>query len=154
MEHPTSLIHRVYKAKYFAQGSFLTAQVGRKPSYAWRSIMETRDLIKKGSRWCIGNGQKVHIWNDNWIPRPNSSKVVSPRRAHVEEVMVSDLINTDKRSWNAAKVRSILLPHEAELVLGIPIRYKLPDDSVIWAGTSSGIYTVRSTYGVAQNWLK
>ena len=68
--------------------------------------------------------------------------------------MVSDLIDTDRRSRDAAKVRSILIPHEAEIVLGIPINYRLPDDSVIWVGTSNGNFTIKSAYGVAQNCLK
>ncbi|KAL4625871.1 hypothetical protein ACB092_05G056600 [Castanea dentata] len=90
MEQPNSLVHRVYKAKYFEKESFLNAYV-------------ERDIIKKGSWWCIGNGQKVHIWNDRWIPRPNSSKVVRPQRAQYKEVMVSDLIDIDRESWDAAK---------------------------------------------------
>ena len=78
LQQPNSLVHRIYKAKYFAKESFLNAQVGRRPSYAWRIILAARDIIKKGSWWCIGNGQRVNIWNDRWIPSPSSSKVISP----------------------------------------------------------------------------
>ena len=35
LENLNALVHRVYKAKYFANESFLNAQVGRRPSYAW-----------------------------------------------------------------------------------------------------------------------
>lgn len=154
MEQPNSLVHRVYKAKYFAKELFLNAQVARKPTYVWRSIMAARDVIKKGSWWYIGNGRKVHIWNDRWIPRPNSTKLVSPWRAQYKVEMVSDLIDIDRRGWDAAKVRSILMLHKAEIVLGIPISYRLPDDSVIWAGTTNGNFTVKSAYWVAQNCLK
>ena len=116
--------------------------------------MAAKDIIMKGSRWCIGNGQKVHNWDDRWIPRPNSFKVISPRQTQDYEVMVSDLIDADRRSWDVDKVRSSLLPYEAELVLGFPISYSLPDDSVIWAWTSNGKFTVKSAYGVAQRCLK
>ena len=67
--------------------------------------------------------------------------------------MVSDLIDTDRRSRDAAKVRSILIPHELQIMLGIPISYRLPNDSVIWAGTSNGKFTVKSAYRVVQNCL-
>ena len=73
----------------------------------------------KGSRWCIGNGRSVHIWEDGWIPKSESFRVVSPRGPQGEAVMVSDLLDAEKRSWDVAKVKSILLPHEAELVLSI-----------------------------------
>ena len=69
-------------------------------------------------------------------------------------MLVSDLIDTERRSWDAAKVKSIFILHEAEIVLGIPISYRLPNDSVIWAGTLNGNFTVKSAYGVAQNCLK
>ena len=80
LENPNALVHRVYKAKYFANESFLNAQVGRRPSYVWRSIMAAKDIIMKGSQWCIGNGQKVHIWEDRWIPNLDSFKVISPQQ--------------------------------------------------------------------------
>ena len=80
LENPNALVHRVYKAKYFANKSFLNAQVGRRPSYVWRSIMAAKDIIMKGSQWCIGNGQKVHIWEDRWIPNLDSFKVISPQQ--------------------------------------------------------------------------
>ena len=44
LKNQSSLIHRVFKAKYFAQCSFWEAQVGRRPSYAWRSIMAAREV--------------------------------------------------------------------------------------------------------------
>ena len=59
-----SLTHRVFKAKYFAGSSFLEAQVGKKPSYVWRSIMAAKETVEKGSRWCVGNGRTVEIWRD------------------------------------------------------------------------------------------
>ena len=47
-KNPNSLTHRVFKAKYFAGCSFLEAQVGRKPSYVWRSIMAARETVEMG----------------------------------------------------------------------------------------------------------
>ena len=54
-----SLFHRVFQAKYFPHGDFLSAFLGAKPSYAWRSIFSAQQIFKKGSRWRIGNGAKV-----------------------------------------------------------------------------------------------
>lgn len=34
-----SLVHRVFQAHYFPCTDFLHAELGSKPSYAWRSIM-------------------------------------------------------------------------------------------------------------------
>ncbi|KAF3953180.1 hypothetical protein CMV_021352 [Castanea mollissima] len=83
-----------------------------------------------------------------------SFKVFSPRQPHQEAVLVSDLIDADRRCWDIAKVRRSFLPHEAEVVLGIPVSSRLPEDSFIWAWTNHGTFTVKSAYVVAQKWLK
>ena len=63
--------------------------------------MAAKDIIEKGSRWVIGNGKRVHIWEDRWISTPDSFKVVSPKGSTNNVVLVSDLINMDTRSWDA-----------------------------------------------------
>ena len=83
--------------------------------------MAVKEIIMKGSRWCIGNEQSVHIWEDRWVPNPDSFRVISPRAPQSEAVMVSDLLGADKRSWDVAKVKSTLLLHEVKVVLGIPV---------------------------------
>ena len=35
--------------------------MGRHPSYDWRSIMAVQNLIKKGVRWQVGDGEKINI---------------------------------------------------------------------------------------------
>ena len=61
-QNPQSLVHRVFKAKYFTGSSFRVAQLGKSPSYAWRSIMAAKEVVVKGSRWIISNRESVNIW--------------------------------------------------------------------------------------------
>ena len=63
LKNPDSLVHKVFKAKYFAETTFMEAQMGKRPTYIWRSILSTGEVINIGSRWGIGNGSRVHIWN-------------------------------------------------------------------------------------------
>ena len=153
-QNPNLLVHKVYKAKYFTKSSFGQAQLGKRPLYAWRSIMATKEIIKRGTRWCIGNGRSVHIWEDRWLPKPDSFRVDSPRRPQGEAEMVANLMDPEIRRWNVDKVRRTVLPHEAELVLSILVSPRLPEDSVIWRWTNNGRFSIRSAYGVAQKWLK
>ena len=44
-----SLFHRVFQTKYFPDGDFPSATLGTKPSYAWRSIFATQQIVQKGS---------------------------------------------------------------------------------------------------------
>ena len=95
--------------------------------------MAAKDLIMRGSRWIIGNGERVHIWDDRWIPSLDSFKVVSPRGFSSNLGLVSSLINRETKGWDVNLERNTFLPHEAEIVLGIPISPRLSDDSLVWA---------------------
>jgi hypothetical protein len=56
MQDPNSVAGKILKAKYFPQFSFLEAQLGFKPSYAWRSIFNARELLVEGLQWRVGDG--------------------------------------------------------------------------------------------------
>ena len=148
------MVHRVLKAKYFPNGLVKEAELGRRPSYVWRSILAARQVIEKGSRWCIGNEESVHIWKDRWIPTPESFRVISPIGVHLGLEKVLNLLDTDRKAWDVVKVKNTLLPHEAELELSIPNSVSLPEDSIMWAWTPNGRFTVNSAYKVAQKVLK
>ena len=153
-QNPNSLVHRVLKAKYFPNGVACEAELGRRPSYAWRSMWTAKKVVDRGSRWCIGNGEGVRIWKDRWLPSPDSFKVTSPVGSHTGLELVSSLVDVDRRGWDAERVRNIFLPHEADLILSMPISARLPADSRIWAWSSNGRFTVKSAYNVAQKVLK
>ena len=55
--------------------------------------MAAREVLDRGLRWSIGNGQKVRIWADRWLPTPHSFKVISPKPQVFEGEMVDSLLN-------------------------------------------------------------
>jgi hypothetical protein len=48
VQHPDSLVARVLQDKYFRGDFFLAPLLGRRPSFAWRSILNARPLLQKG----------------------------------------------------------------------------------------------------------
>lgn len=64
---PDSLVSRIFKARYFPSGSYLTAVIGHNPSYVWRNIMRARFLVRGGARWSIGSGASISILNESWL---------------------------------------------------------------------------------------
>ena len=58
MQQPNSLLHKVLKAKYFPDCTFMEAAVPSHSSYTWRSIAQARHVIRLGTRWRIGSGSK------------------------------------------------------------------------------------------------
>jgi hypothetical protein len=67
MQQLDSLIARVYKEKYFRNSTFLSSELGRRPSYAWRSIWNAKKLLQEGLVWRVGDRRSIKIWKDRWL---------------------------------------------------------------------------------------
>ena len=145
----TSLFYRVFHARYFPHGDFLSATVGTRPSYAWRSIIAAQQLVRNGSRWRIGNGAKVRIWGDRWLPLSSTFKAVTPCPSGGEELLVASLIDHQRGEWNLEALQQTLMAKDVESILTIALSPTLPDDNIIWALTPSGKFTVKSAYSLA-----
>lgn len=65
LQNPESLVAKVIKARYYKNTDFLNAKVGLSPSFIWRSILWGRQVLQKGTRWRIGNGEKIQIQASN-----------------------------------------------------------------------------------------
>ena len=146
--NPSSLMTRLYKAKYFPNGDILNVNLGSQPSYAWKSIHRSLEILKQGTRWRVGSGKTIHIWDDKWLPTPTTYKVISPRKDFGDFPMVSALIDQDMMSWRRDRLERIFLPFEVETILNVPISYHAQEDQLIWVGNKSGVFTVKSAYYV------
>jgi hypothetical protein len=78
LQNPNSLVANIFREKYFPNGIFLEAVLGRKPSYAWRSILSAKPLMTEGLLWRVGDGSSIRIWKDKWIPMPTLYAVQTP----------------------------------------------------------------------------
>jgi hypothetical protein len=93
LKDPQSLVTQVLKAKYFPHDYFLTADMGNKPSYVWKSLLSSRDLLKDGLVWRIGDGGNVKTWKDKWLPTPITYAVQSPPKVIPDDSLVTSLID-------------------------------------------------------------
>lgn len=146
-----SLIAEIMKAKYHPRCSILEAQVGHKPSFAWRSIIGTRDLVKEGLVWRIGNGESAHIWGDKWLPTPSTYSVQSPPKILDRGALVRDLIDNDTRWWKKVLIEEIFNPEEARVIQNIPISVLNQPDKLVWRGNARGTFSVSSAYYMAKD---
>lgn len=144
--HPTSLMARILRAKYFSNTSFLNARLGSHPLMVWRSIWSSKKLIEMGLKWQVGLSNDIRIWEDCWVPKSIPSRVHAPRVGFVERV--SELIWVDGIRWNWDLVDSLFGMEEATLIKGIPLPSVPQPDTVVWGGKRSGEYTVQSGYRI------
>ena len=148
INNPDSLCYRVFKARFFSEGSILDAKESSIESYAWNSILGARDVIRKGMVWRIGNGQSVRLKEDRWLPK-QCNKAIFPHLPSIQtETKVSSLINQDLSIWKSDVVEQLFPPHEASIILSIPLSPRLPPNRIIWGHTPNGCFTANSAYKV------
>ncbi|KAG6639514.1 hypothetical protein CIPAW_10G106100 [Carya illinoinensis] len=146
LQEPDSLAAKVLKAKYFQNSSFMSAKLGSKPSFLWRSFMAARQVVKAGTCWRIGNGKEVQIWQERWLGHPVPKKVTSPVALLDNKAMVSELIDQSSAQWKETLVREVFEEREADLILQTPLSSMNARDRVSWQGTKDGRFSVRSAY--------
>ena len=131
LTNPDSLMARVFKVKYFPFDDVLNFKKGSNPSYAWRSIHNSLKVIRRGIRWRVGNGRRIHIWDDRWLPTPTTYKVISPQANYGDFPVVSSFIDNDTRWWKVDVINATFLPREVSTILKIPLNDNLPEDCLI-----------------------
>ena len=52
----TSLVYKVFRAKYFTSGNIFDAVVSPRCSFAWQSILQSRERVLRGAQWRVGDG--------------------------------------------------------------------------------------------------
>jgi hypothetical protein len=148
LQNPNSLTNKILKAKYFQQGSFLSAKLGSRPSFVWRSLLSAKGLLQEqeGLMWRVGDGTSIQSWKDRWLPTLTSYSVQSLPRVIPDDSTVSMLIDPDLWGWSSNLIHSIFIRKEAEVIVAIPLNPTFPPDRLAWNGTSNGIFSVQSAY--------
>lgn len=116
LHNKTSLYYRVFKAKFFPHCSIMEANDSSARSYAWKSILKGRDVIHRGSRWWVGDGREIKIWQHHWLPIKRPPMIQSPIIDSMEEAPMDILIDAKNRRWNIDLVDGHFAPQEAEII--------------------------------------
>ena len=124
----------------------MEAKVPANASYAWKSLMKGRDVIKHGARWRIASGRLVHIWGDNWLPFKAAPKFISPKVEGSGLTMFSDLINPVYKVWNKDAIDRTFFTFEVTTIKNIPLYRSIQDDVLLWPFNLDGVYIVKSRY--------
>ncbi|CAO1943396.1 unnamed protein product [Urochloa humidicola] len=103
-------------------------------------------LLKEGLIWRMGNGERINVWSDAWLPREGSRKSITPRGRNIIQ-RASDLINPITSTWDEELVTSIFGDEDAEAILRLPVHLQW-EDSPAWHFESKGNFTVKSAYKV------
>lgn len=137
--HKDSLFARVFKSRYFAKSDPLSASLGSRPSYAWRSIHSAQCLIQQGARVLIGSGEQTKVFQDSWIEQKPARRAIVVRwnsenqtlQPH-QNLRVSDLRVNDGKEWNLELLAKLFPDEEQRKILQIRTCGRGSKDVYIW----------------------
>lgn len=148
IQRPDSLCARVLKSKYYPNGELLDTVFASDASPVWRGIEHGLELLKAGLVWRIGNGRKVNIQRDRWIPRESGLKPANfIRRSRLR--WVNQLMLADGSGWNSELIHQLFYGFDADAICSIRIPNSAAEDTLAWNYEKSGVFTVRSAYKLA-----
>lgn len=145
MQRPDSLCARVLKSKYYPKGDLLDTVFASDASQVWRGIEHGLELLKKGLVWRVGNGKRIQIQRDQWIPRRSGLKVANfKRRSRLR--WVNQLMKPNEKEWDEALIHQLFYEFDAMEICKIKLPRRDIEDCVAWHGEKSGSFSVRSAY--------
>ena len=78
-------------------------------------------MVKQGAYWRIGDGTKVQIRDDKWLPDMSTKHIISLQKNLPMNAKVRALIDEDGPRWIKERVTQEFFPHEAQQILGISL---------------------------------
>ena len=100
--------------------------------------------------WRVGDGKRIDIWDQKWLPDLAYSKVVSPR-IDTQINKICDLFLPNSKVWNADLINTMFYPWEASLITSTTLGEGEENDTLVWPLTPNGVYSVRTAYRLQEN---
>ncbi|XP_074383392.1 uncharacterized protein LOC141724963 [Apium graveolens] len=134
------------KARYYANTEFLEANLGANPSFMWRSIMTSQEIVKQHCRRKIGDGRSTRVWHIPWLPSSENGCLTTTPHADIRDIVVQNLMGADLRSWDMDILNDLFNERDIDLIEQIPIPIHSRPDSWYWLLDDKGLFTVKSCY--------
>ncbi|KAK9999971.1 hypothetical protein SO802_019574 [Lithocarpus litseifolius] len=101
-------------------------------SYAWKSILMGRDVIKRGATWRIGSGLSVNVWGENWLPTKHNPRIITPVVVGWEGAKEASRVQQPSQSstqalkllWN--KIWALNVPNKVKTLIWRACKNSLP----------------------------
>ncbi|KAG7571744.1 Ribonuclease H domain [Arabidopsis suecica] len=147
LQNPNCLFARFFKSRYFDGEDFLEAEIGARPSYAWRSIIHGRELLLKGLRKEVGNGNSLRAWAVGQADHGPRTPLMKHFSVNLS-LKVKDLIDFDSRRWNRELLDDLFYPVDVEIIIKKNPVVNM-EDFWVWLHSKSGEYSVKTGYWLA-----
>ncbi|PNT76249.1 hypothetical protein BRADI_1g46382v3 [Brachypodium distachyon] len=106
--------------------------------------------LKLGAIWWVGDGSRIGIWEDPWIPGSTSHRVISRQGQNILS-SVSDLTDPRTGQWDVQLINQTFWLVDCQRILAIPLSDNVLEDFVAWEPTQTHTFSVRSAYHAEWN---
>lgn len=117
LHNPSSLVARVYKAKYFQENSILEAKKRTGGSFFRSGIWEEIEMFGDGYRWVLGNGRNIKAFQDAWLKGKRDFKVEDHHRNTIREEKVCDVYHPNAKEWDVQKIHQNFQAKDVRCIL-------------------------------------
>lgn len=146
LKHHESLVARVLMGKYCSKVDFVSSRPKPGCSWGWRSILWGQELLERGLKWCIGDGETASVFDHQWIPKISNPYLSVGLPVGVNNFQVKDLIDWDRLSWRRLLLEVLFPPDIVPNILAIHVSQVKRGDELLWEHTKNGQYSVKSGY--------
>uniref|UniRef100_A0A2N9HH03 Reverse transcriptase domain-containing protein n=1 Tax=Fagus sylvatica TaxID=28930 RepID=A0A2N9HH03_FAGSY len=142
-----SLCIKALRNKYKVDREWMHREAPKNASPTWRAIERLKALISKGACYIVGDGARIDIWKDPWVPwLPDF--LPKPRYGSVSGcLVVACLINQNSRSWNLSLLHELFDETSVDAITKIPIPSTPSPDKLVWIHEPKGLFSVKVGHG-------
>lgn len=107
--------------------------------------MNTNHIVQSGTKWSIGNGQGIDLWNDWWCGEGPLAKKFPGNHVNTGS-KVSDIMG-DNQTWFLDNISHIIDRDTSELINNIYlVGFTSESDQPCWTHAGNGIFSASSAY--------
>ncbi|KAH7533562.1 hypothetical protein FEM48_Zijuj04G0144400 [Ziziphus jujuba var. spinosa] len=128
-----SLWTQIIRAKYLRNKSFFGCKFKAGNSYVWKSLLCSKEIVRKGSCFKIGNRWGTNPWKDPWVPdiRDKTPKLI--QGADESQVQrVAELLNPHTLSWDETKLQAMCDQDSIVAIKNVKCRGPNVEDKLCW----------------------
>lgn len=139
------LFYKIFTSKYYPNCSIFEA-ASSSGSFGWKNTLRYRNLIARGSRWRVGHGKTIRIFQDAWLLNSVDGWITSSPVTLAPKATVDTVIDPHTGWWNTHLIDFCFYLPEAQYIKSLPLCSTPQPDILIWPNEKLGHYSVKSGY--------
>ncbi|XP_060959281.1 uncharacterized protein LOC133030524 [Cannabis sativa] len=145
---------KCFLEKYCKFESFWSVSSKSNDSHKWKAILETRDILLRGSMFVAASGDTINFWTQPWIPWLDHHEFTElMQQIRLRRYTISTLADVSiDNEWNEGIIFQIFGEELGNRIIQIP-RIPTPfSDQIYWKNSLTGQFSVKSAYFLDQSW--